>query len=182
MSSPTLGMVWENMITIPAKFPTKHISYHYLLCRHSLPRPPPSLPQVVCERSEVLASGCAVSRAFPSYSRKTPAASPQTVSVGFVVVGEAAAPITEEDVKCLTALCEGELVWGYGSMGVWQHGGMAVWGYGSMEVWQHGGMAAWRYGSMEVWQHGGMAVWRYGSMGVWQYGGMAAWRYGGMGL
>ena len=134
MSSPTVGMVWENMITIPAKFPTKSITFHSLYYAGIVYQGlPPSLPQVVCERSEVLASGCAVSRAFPSYSRKTPAAPPQTVSVGFMVVGEAAAPVTEEDVKCLTALCEGELVWGYGSMGVWQHGGMGVWQYGSME-------------------------------------------------
>lgn len=63
---------------------------------------------MVCERSEVLASGCAVSRAFPLYSRKTPAAPPQTITVGFIVVGEKASPVTDEDVKCLTALCEGE--------------------------------------------------------------------------
>ena len=29
-------------------------------------------------------------------------------------------------VKCLTALCEGELVWGYGSMEVWGYGSMGV--------------------------------------------------------
>ena len=68
----------------------------------------PSPPQVVCERSEVLASGCAVSRAFPTFSRKTPAAASQTVSVGFIVVGSTFAPVTEADVKCLSALCEGE--------------------------------------------------------------------------
>lgn len=70
----------------------------------------PFFLQVVCEQSEVLASGCGVSRAFPLYSRKThksPAPSPQTISVGFIVVGEKASPVTEKDVECLTAHCEG---------------------------------------------------------------------------
>ena len=67
-----------------------------------------SFSQVVCERNEVLASGCAVSRAFPLYSRKTPSAASQTITVGFIVVGDKASPVTDEDVQCLTAECEGE--------------------------------------------------------------------------
>ena len=62
----------------------------------------------------MLASGCAVARAFPLYSRKTPGPSPQTVTVGFIVVGDEAAPLNDDDVKCLTAECEGEWVWSSG--------------------------------------------------------------------
>ena len=63
--------------------------------------------QVVCERGEVLASGCAVARAFPTYSSKTPSTPPQTVTVGFIVVGGGASPVTDDDIKCLSAECEG---------------------------------------------------------------------------
>ena len=55
----------------------------------------------------MLASGCAVARAFPTYSSKTPSAGPQTVTVGFLVVGGGASPVTDDDVKCLSAECEG---------------------------------------------------------------------------
>ena len=63
--------------------------------------------KVVCERGEVLASGCAVARAFPTYSRKSSSAAPQTVTVGFLVVGGGASPVTDDDVKCLSAESEG---------------------------------------------------------------------------
>jgi hypothetical protein len=62
---------------------------------------------VVCERGEMLASGCAVARAFPTYSSKTPSTPPQTVTVGFIVVGGGASPVTDDDIKCLSAECEG---------------------------------------------------------------------------
>ena len=51
-----------------------------------------------------------MSRAFPLYSRKTPGASAQTVRVGFIVVGDHTSPVTEDDVKCLMAECEGQCV------------------------------------------------------------------------
>ena len=63
--------------------------------------------QVVCERGELLASGCAVARAFPTYSSKTASTPPQTVTVGFIVVGGGASPVTDDDIKCLSAECEG---------------------------------------------------------------------------
>lgn len=58
---------------------------------------------LVCERSEAFASGCAVARAFPTYSRKTDAGSEErttasTVRVEFLLVGQAALPLT--DVEC----------------------------------------------------------------------------------
>ena len=72
----------------------------------------------MCDRAEVLALGCAAARAFPLYSRKTDGAGssktePRVVSIGFVLtkVGGAAggdpAPLTEEDIACLTAVSEG---------------------------------------------------------------------------
>ena len=63
--------------------------------------------QVVCERGDVLASGCAVSRAFPLYSSKTPPTNHHTVTIGFLVVGGGASSITDDDIKCLTAESEG---------------------------------------------------------------------------
>ena len=64
--------------------------------------------QVVCERSEILASGCAVSRAFPVYNRKSgESKTPQKVSVGFIPVGEDTQEVGDDEVKCLGALCRG---------------------------------------------------------------------------
>ncbi len=65
--------------------------------------------QVVCERSEVLALACAVSRAFPLYSRKSSGGSPQrqVVNVGFLLVGGDTTPLTDDDVLCLSRVCEG---------------------------------------------------------------------------
>lgn len=62
---------------------------------------------MVCARSEVLASACAVARAFPVYSRKTHDHKKQTVCVGFLIVGSDASPLTDEEVECLNVVCEG---------------------------------------------------------------------------
>ena len=65
--------------------------------------------QVVCEAQEVLASGCAVSRAFPVYNEKS-SCRPlhrRSVEVGFIPVGEEATPFGEEEARCLNMLCEG---------------------------------------------------------------------------
>lgn len=66
---------------------------------------------VVCERSEVLALGCAVSKAYPIYSRKTSGsaakAEKRTVSVGFITVGTGGTPLSDEEVQCLNDACEG---------------------------------------------------------------------------
>lgn len=68
---------------------------------------------MVCERGNLLASACAVARAFPLFSRKTRTTPPsQTVSISFLLVGASSAPhdptpLSDEDVKCITALSEG---------------------------------------------------------------------------
>lgn len=66
---------------------------------------------VVCERDNLFASGCAVARAFPLYSRKTVKsgvtvnAEKVTVSVEFVLVGGSA--VTDQDVEVLTHAAKG---------------------------------------------------------------------------
>lgn len=72
--------------------------------------------QVVCERSDVFASGCAVARAYPMYSRKTPMtgpapSTPPTVSVHFLLVSEESAtleaPLSAAELKCLQTAAHG---------------------------------------------------------------------------
>ena len=65
-----------------------------------------SLLQVVCGRSNVLALASAVSRAFPTYSRKSGNQTKQKVTVGFIF-SDSALPLTDEEVQCLTYTCEG---------------------------------------------------------------------------
>lgn len=62
---------------------------------------------IVCERQDLFASGCAVARAFPLYSKKSKCSQAQsaTVNVEFVIVdaesGSAAASLTDDEVNCL---------------------------------------------------------------------------------
>ena len=62
---------------------------------------------MVCERSEVLALGCAVSRAYPIYNRKSGEDRVQKVTVGFILVGSGARDLSDADTRCLGALCTG---------------------------------------------------------------------------
>uniref|UniRef100_A0A182R0W1 Cytosol aminopeptidase domain-containing protein n=1 Tax=Anopheles farauti TaxID=69004 RepID=A0A182R0W1_9DIPT len=69
---------------------------------------------IVCEKQDLLASACAVARAFPLYSRKTVKgvtvdAVPPTVHIEFLLVGgdEANTEITEEDVLVLANVTVG---------------------------------------------------------------------------
>jgi len=75
---------------------------------------------IVCERADVFASGCAVARAFPTYSKKTPSVNSEnvTVSVEFIIVPPAnsneteessgeACEITEEELKALDYAAHG---------------------------------------------------------------------------
>jgi probable aminopeptidase NPEPL1 len=56
---------------------------------------------IVCERENLFASGCAVARAFPLFSRKTKQNSQtNVVLVEFLLVGSAS-PVTREDIDCL---------------------------------------------------------------------------------
>ena len=75
------------------------------------------LLQIVCERSEVYASACALVRAFPTFSRKTSptapdSSSPKTkeksshvVNVEFICTDGRS--VTEEDVQCLNHAARG---------------------------------------------------------------------------
>ncbi|XP_050077513.1 probable aminopeptidase NPEPL1 [Anopheles maculipalpis] len=69
---------------------------------------------IVCEKQDLLASACAVARAFPLYSRKTTKGAnvepPPTVHIEFVLVGgdsPTEAEITEEDVLVLANVTVG---------------------------------------------------------------------------
>lgn len=64
--------------------------------------------KVVCERSDAFASGCAIARAFPTFSRKSSKVkmTPKTVTVEFVLVGKDDSPITTEDAECMSAVAE----------------------------------------------------------------------------
>ncbi|XP_002736297.1 putative aminopeptidase NPEPL1 [Saccoglossus kowalevskii] len=59
---------------------------------------------LVCQRSNVYASGCAVARAFPLFTRKSGSAklSPRTVTVEFILVGDDKdKPLTESEMSTL---------------------------------------------------------------------------------
>lgn len=69
---------------------------------------------IVCERQDVFASGCAVARAFPVYSRKSSSLQqaanqvPHKVTVEFIVVDSAGGrPLGEPELRCLAAAAEG---------------------------------------------------------------------------
>ncbi|XP_041376640.1 probable aminopeptidase NPEPL1 [Gigantopelta aegis] len=58
---------------------------------------------IICERSDVYASACAVARALPLYSAKSQQTqSKRNITVEFVLVGlDADVPLSEDDMKCL---------------------------------------------------------------------------------
>jgi len=64
---------------------------------------------IVCERSDVYASACAVARAFPLFSHKSGGPPPQiTVSVEFILVGPGSDDlISEKDIQCLSDAAHG---------------------------------------------------------------------------
>jgi probable aminopeptidase NPEPL1 len=68
--------------------------------------------QVVCERKDVFASGCAVARAFPLYSRKLARVvenTTVTVAVEFLVLEEdgSVSVVTKEEAAALQAAADG---------------------------------------------------------------------------
>ncbi|GCC37134.1 hypothetical protein chiPu_0015635 [Chiloscyllium punctatum] len=72
------------------------------------------LPQVseemVCERSDVFASGCAIARAFPLFSRRSSASrrtDKRVVTVEFLLVGQNNGPIEEATLECLASAADG---------------------------------------------------------------------------
>ncbi|KAJ3648682.1 hypothetical protein Zmor_020465 [Zophobas morio] len=70
---------------------------------------------MICERSDVYASACAIARAFPLYSKKTGSSSSDnsTVSVEFIIVssnsdnGDVSTELTPEEVKVLDDAASG---------------------------------------------------------------------------
>ncbi|XP_056130010.1 probable aminopeptidase NPEPL1 [Lampris incognitus] len=65
---------------------------------------------VVCERSHVFASSCAIARAFPIFSRRSTSsrrADKKTVTVEFVIVGQESSPLDLTELKCLSNAADG---------------------------------------------------------------------------
>lgn len=61
-------------------------------------------PQMVCERSDVFASSCAIARAFPLFSRRSTSsrrAEKKHVTVEFVIVGQENSSLDVAEVKVL---------------------------------------------------------------------------------
>ncbi|XP_015922316.1 probable aminopeptidase NPEPL1 [Parasteatoda tepidariorum] len=64
---------------------------------------------MVCEYSNAFPSACAIARAFPLFTKKN-GGSPHTVTVEFIILspdGSKVSPLTDEDLKCLTAAADG---------------------------------------------------------------------------
>ncbi|CAL8403155.1 unnamed protein product [Arctogadus glacialis] len=65
---------------------------------------------MVCERSDVFASSCAISRAFPTFSRRS-ASSRRTekkkVTVEFIVVGQGSSSVEPAELQCLANAADG---------------------------------------------------------------------------
>ncbi|XP_068118258.1 probable aminopeptidase NPEPL1 [Hyperolius riggenbachi] len=65
---------------------------------------------MVCERSEVFASACAIARAFPLFTRRSSAsrrADKKSVSVEFLLIGQNNGPVETPTLKCLESATEG---------------------------------------------------------------------------
>ncbi|XP_031423744.1 probable aminopeptidase NPEPL1 [Clupea harengus] len=65
---------------------------------------------VVCERSDVFASACAVSRAFPVFTRRSSSsrrAEKKQVTVEFITVGNNNGPLDSSTLKCLNNAADG---------------------------------------------------------------------------
>ncbi|XP_053309401.1 probable aminopeptidase NPEPL1 [Spea bombifrons] len=80
------------------------------LIRNCLPGGAHRCILMVCERSEVFASACAVSRAFPLFTRRSSAsrrAEKKTVAVEFLLTGQNNGPLDTSTLKCLESASEG---------------------------------------------------------------------------
>ncbi|XP_028667786.1 probable aminopeptidase NPEPL1 isoform X3 [Erpetoichthys calabaricus] len=65
---------------------------------------------MICERSEVFASACAIARAFPLFTRRSSAsrrADKRVVVVEFIVVGQDNGPLEVSALECLSNAAEG---------------------------------------------------------------------------
>ncbi|KAF7248882.1 putative aminopeptidase NPEPL1 [Varanus komodoensis] len=80
------------------------------LIRNCLPGGTNRCILMVCERSEVFASACAIARAFPLFTHRSSAlrrAEKKTVIVEFFLVGQNNGPVEVETLKCLESATEG---------------------------------------------------------------------------
>ncbi|XP_029849083.2 probable aminopeptidase NPEPL1 isoform X2 [Ixodes scapularis] len=113
--------MYLNLATLAA-LPTKCSRHNTPSHAHSLTKLVKSLSAgvdeyvvIVCERQDVFASGCAVARAFPVFSRKSglqqqqgPSQQPHTVTVEFLLVDSGGGrPLGDSDLRCLSATAEG---------------------------------------------------------------------------
>ncbi|XP_052059690.1 probable aminopeptidase NPEPL1 [Mytilus californianus] len=63
---------------------------------------------IVCEKKDVVATGCAVARALPLYQGKSASISPQNVTVQFLLANEdSQTPLSQSELDCLTAQAHG---------------------------------------------------------------------------
>uniref|UniRef100_A0A8C6WYD4 Aminopeptidase like 1 n=1 Tax=Neogobius melanostomus TaxID=47308 RepID=A0A8C6WYD4_9GOBI len=80
------------------------------LVRTSLPGGNNRCIVMVCERSDLFASGCAISRAFPIFSRRsssTRRAEKKHVTVEFLFVGQDNNPLEQTELECLSNAADG---------------------------------------------------------------------------
>eukprot|EP00064_Thunnus_orientalis_P004099 superscaffoldBa00000361_g4110 len=66
--------------------------------------------EMVCERSDVFASSCAIARAFPIFSRRSTSSrrnEKKHVSVEFVIVGQDSNPLDVAELECLSNAADG---------------------------------------------------------------------------
>lgn len=64
--------------------------------------------QIVCERSHVYPSACAIARALPMYSRKSSILNKRRVTVEFVLTGPGSdQPLTGADLQTLSDIAQG---------------------------------------------------------------------------
>ena len=63
--------------------------------------------QIVCERNAAFALGCAVARAYPSFTRKKGSnKAGRTVTVEYLFVGDDKTPLTQDEANCITYAAE----------------------------------------------------------------------------
>ncbi|XP_075702888.1 putative aminopeptidase NPEPL1 [Rhinoderma darwinii] len=80
------------------------------LIRNCLPAGTARCVLMVCERSEVFASACAIARAFPLFTRRSSAsrrAEKKSIAVEFLFIGQNNGPMEVTTLKCLESATEG---------------------------------------------------------------------------
>uniref|UniRef100_A0A8C5QWG6 Aminopeptidase like 1 n=1 Tax=Leptobrachium leishanense TaxID=445787 RepID=A0A8C5QWG6_9ANUR len=109
-----LYLNFATVATLPSRV-SRHNSpsaAHFItrLLRNCLPAGANRCIVMVCERSEVFASACAIARAFPIYSRRSSTSrrcEKKTVNVEFLLAGHNNGPVDLTTLKCLESATEG---------------------------------------------------------------------------